>query len=218
MQKDQHEQAAEEQQPVHAPEQPMHVPEQHPQQMHSFKPIQPTPPQPQGQPQPHPGRGEVFSIPAEDVHQVHHAHSPIMSAPAPAPAAPVVDTSAAKKDRVYWSKLSPVVGFLVSYDNDENGEAFELRQGRIIVTCDKAAHGDYLVISDESVSPMHAILRVTGGGEVQVLDQLSEYGTKIKRLGSEDVEDLSGERSPVGHGDLLYFGKRSFHVCMVVKR
>jgi len=122
------------------------------------------------------------------------------------------------KDAMYWSKASPIVGFLVSYDNEENGESFELRQGRVIVTSEKAAHGDYFVIADETVSPMHAILRITSTGEVQVLDQLSEFGTKIKRLGFDETEDLSGERSPVGHGDVLWFGKRSFHVCMVVRQ
>ncbi len=133
------------------------------------------------------------------------------------PVPPDVRQETRPESRVYWSKQAPVQGFLVSYDTDQNGEVFELRQGRMIVTSERAAHGDYLVIADESISPMHAILRITGAGEVQVLDQLSEFGTKIKRLGSDTFEDLSGERSPVGHGDVIYFGKRSFHVCMVVR-
>lgn len=164
-----------------------------------------------------------FSIPEEE----EPAHPAPGAPPPPQPPAsfkpvahaapPEVQREPQKESRVYWSKQAPVLGFLVSYDVDDNGEVFELRQGRVIVTSERAAHGDYLVIADESISPMHAILRITGAGEVQVLDQLSEFGTKIKRLGLETMEDLSGERSPVGHGDVIYFGKRSFHVCMVVR-
>lgn len=120
-------------------------------------------------------------------------------------------------DGIFWSRKTPIVGFLVSFDKDSNGDVFELRQGRVIITCEKASHGDYLVIHHDSISPMHAILRITASGEVQVLDQLSEFGTKIKKFGVEEVTDLSGERSPVTHGDILYFGERSFHVSMIAK-
>ena len=118
---------------------------------------------------------------------------------------------------VCWSKKTPIVGFLVSYDREENGEVIELRQGRLMITSEKIAHGDYLIIHDETVSPMHAILRITASGEMQLLDQLSEHGTKIRKLGSEEEDELSGDRCTVGHGDLITFGKRSYHVCLVVR-
>lgn len=180
-----------------------------------FRPVQKTPQ--------HPIRPDTYIL-QQELDQVRNALNPPQSggfqAPAttpPAFAKPVEPGAAESKTGVYWSRLSPVLGFLVSYDDDENGEVFDLRQGRVIVTCERAGHGDYLVINDQTISPMHAILRITAAGEVQVLDQLSEYGTKIQRMGSEETEDLSGERSAVSHGDVLYFGKRSFHVCMVVR-
>ncbi|NMC63435.1 MAG: FHA domain-containing protein, partial [SAR324 cluster bacterium] len=159
-----------------------------------------------------------FSMAQEETVVAKHEDSQSGLAPNKVTAKTSEDKDIVLKDAMYWSKASPIVGFLVSYDNEENGEAFELRQGRVIVTSEKAAHGDYFVIADETVSPMHAILRITSTGEVQVLDQLSEFGTKIKRLGFDETEDLSGERSPVGHGDVVWFGKRSFHVCMVVRQ
>lgn len=116
---------------------------------------------------------------------------------------------------VVWHKLSPVVGFLVSYDSNENGDVYDLRSGRLIVSSEPAA-GNYMLVKHDTVSPMHAILRITASGEIQVLDQLSEHGTKIKRYGSEEVEELSGEKGSVEHGDVLMFGERVFHVCLVM--
>jgi hypothetical protein len=118
-------------------------------------------------------------------------------------------------ERVIWGKESPVVGFLVSYDRNPNGVVFEVRSGRLIVTSEAAAGGNYLVIDDATVSPMHAIMRVSEQGDIQVLDQLSEYGTKIRRFDSEDEEELSGDKSHIAHGDVIYFGERSFCVCLV---
>ena len=117
--------------------------------------------------------------------------------------------------RMVWTKETPVVGFLVSFDANPNGEIFELRSGRLIVTSEPAAGGSYMVVEDSSVSPMHAILRISTTGEVQVLDQLSEFGTHIKRFGVEEEEHISGEKSSIEHGDIIKFGNRTFHVCIL---
>lgn len=114
-----------------------------------------------------------------------------------------------------WTKETPIVGFLVSYDSNANGDVFELRSGRLIVSAEPASGGSYMVVDDESVSPMHAILRISTTGEVQVLDQLSEFGTHIKRFGVEDEEHISGEKSTIEHGDVIKFGNRTFHVCIL---
>ena len=108
-----------------------------------------------------------------------------------------------------------MLGFLVSYDRDPHGQVFDLRCGRLIVTSEAATSGNYLILTDESVSPMHAILRMDQGGEIQVLDQLSEYGTTIVRAGSKAEQRLVGEKSTLAHGDVIHFGKRKFHVCMI---
>jgi hypothetical protein len=125
---------------------------------------------------------------------------------------PVVDNS---KDRIVWKKRSPVTGFLVSYDNDENGEWFPLQSGRVVVTSENDPAGDVLMIMSESVSPAHAIIKISKTGEVQVLDQLSEHGTRILRFDSDDEEELSGEKAIVAHGDVVQFGERSFYVVCV---
>lgn len=132
---------------------------------------------------------------------------PPVAAPAPA----------AQQSGIVWSRESPIVGFLVSFDEDQNGEFFVLRSGRVMVTSADGGGDNALILADPSVSPMHAIMRITAGGEIQILDQLSEFGTRIRRFGSEEEEQLSGEKSSLEHGDVVKFGSRSFTVCIVAR-
>jgi hypothetical protein len=120
------------------------------------------------------------------------------------------------RDQIYWKNESSLVGFLVTYDHDPKGTYVELRQGRLMVSNQREESGSCLVVVGESVSPMHAIMRVAPGGLVQVLDQLSEAGTRVKHLGNVDEEFLSGEKSSLSHGDIVFFGDRKFHVLLVV--
>lgn len=119
------------------------------------------------------------------------------------------------RDTVVYEKPSPLVGFLISYDNDENGEVLELRAGRLIVTSEVSSHGNFVYLNDSSVSPMHAILRIAKGSDIQVLDQLSEFGTKVTKVSDKKVVELSGEKGVVSHGDKISFGERTFEVCLL---
>lgn len=114
-------------------------------------------------------------------------------------------------------KNTPIIGFLVSYDQDPNGEVYELRSGRVIVSSEAAGAGEHLLIDHPTVSPMHAIIRINPSGEIQVLDQLSEHGTKIIRVKGE-IKELSGEKGPVYDGDTISFGERNFHICLVKRK
>lgn len=120
------------------------------------------------------------------------------------------------RDRIYWKVESPLVGFLVTYDHDPKGSYVELRQGRLMVSNQREDSGSCLVVLGDSISPMHAIMRVAPGGIVQVLDQLSEAGTRVRHMGQPEEEFLSGEKSSVSHGDIVFFGDRKFHVLLVI--
>ena len=124
--------------------------------------------------------------------------------------ASIVPTQKAPKTRL--------VGFLVSYDTDEIGQFFEIRAGRIIITSRPTEQGDFMLIRDESISPLHAILKATVDGKINILDQLSENGTYITKLGEAEEVDCSGVMSQIEHGDTLRLGSRSFTVCIVPKR
>ena len=141
---------------------------------------------------------------------------------APEPQQPQYETEAmpiersSKPEEIYWKNNTQLVGFLVSFDNEPNGSYLELRVGRLIVSSKFEGSGNCLVLQDESVSPMHAIMRITLGNSVQVLDQLSESGTRIQRAGGGEEQFLSGEKSTLSHGDVIVFGDRSFYVCLIM--
>ena len=157
---------------------------------------------------------------------VHERSISVPPPPQPAPQVhPVAEVSNAPKeaeamteprDRIYWKTESLLVGFLVTYDHDPKGSYVELRQGRLMVSNQREDSGSCLVVLGESVSPMHAIMRVASGGIVQVLDQLSEAGTRVRHMGQPEEEFLSGEKSSLSHGDIVFFGDRKFHVLLVV--
>lgn len=126
-----------------------------------------------------------------------------------------VKPSRSGQSQVVVGQVSPIVGFLVSFDVNPNGEVFELRSGRWIISCERTSSGNYILLDDDSVSPLHAIMRVSGTGEIQVLDQLSEHGTGIRRFGIEEEELLTGSMSSIEHGDMVRFGNRMFHVCVI---
>jgi hypothetical protein len=119
-------------------------------------------------------------------------------------------------DQIFWKADSTLVGFLVSYDHDPKGTYVELRTGRLIVSNQRESSSNCLVINDRIVSPMHAIMRVAAGGVIQVLDQLSESGTRVRRQGQGGEEFLSGEKTSLSQGDVVFFGDRKFHVLLVV--
>ena len=108
-----------------------------------------------------------------------------------------------------------LIGFLVSMDKDKNGEVYEIRAGRWVLTSRPTDHGDYILIDDETISPLHAIIRATKDGKIQVLDQLSEHGSGVVRVGSDEEVDAAGSTVTVEHGDTIRFGSRFFTVCMI---
>jgi hypothetical protein len=58
-------------------------------------------------------------------------------------------------------------------------------------------------------------MRIGSDGTILILDQLSEHGTRIKRDGDSKEEALMGDKSSLGHGDMVIFGECAYHVCIL---
>ena len=121
-----------------------------------------------------------------------------------------------RTEEIYWKACTQLVGFLVSFDYESTGSYLELRTGRLLVTSQPDQSSNCLVLAHETVSPSHAVMRVATGGSVQVLDQLSESGTRIRKLETGEEVLLSGEKAALSHGDVVSFGDRNFHVCLIL--
>lgn len=114
----------------------------------------------------------------------------------------------------YVGAPSKVIGFLVSYQKVPTGEYFPLCTGRMTITADADCKGSVFILADESVSMPHAIAKITEG-EIMILDQLSEQGTKVKKKGSDQFIELAGERTTLQQGDQIWFGDVHFYVSLV---
>jgi hypothetical protein len=119
-----------------------------------------------------------------------------------------------------WVKETQIVGVLLCYDRLELGEVFLLRVGRLIITSDKEGMSrlsSYLYLNDDTVSPNHAIMKVSHDGGIEILDQLSDSGTMIQKYNAEEEVELLGEKMSVSHGDIIRFGQLRFHVCVLAR-
>jgi hypothetical protein len=135
--------------------------------------------------------------------------------PASPASAPIGSRRFGMDPRKAAAPTSRIVGFLVSFDKEKNGEVHEIRAGRWLVTSRPTDQGEYLLIDDPSISPLHAIIRATKDGKIEVLDQLSEFGTEVVRTATHEAIDAAGVRVSVSHGDVVRFGERAFVLCTV---
>jgi hypothetical protein len=108
-----------------------------------------------------------------------------------------------------------IIGFLISFDEIEGGEVHELRVGRWLVSSNNVNQKDTIIVEDDSISPLHAVVKVFDKGDVQILDQLSESGTGVLKQGSDSEVDASNGAIFIAHGDVVRFGKRYYVYCAV---
>jgi len=118
------------------------------------------------------------------------------------------------EDQIYWKSETKLIGFLVSYDKNENGDVYFLRVGRLLISSEKVGGGNLFYIKDASVSSMHAVLMIRADGSVHLLDQLSEHGTTVVKSDDSEVE-LLGDKVVLENGDVIKFGERNFKVCLI---
>lgn len=114
-------------------------------------------------------------------------------------------------------KKSRIFGFLISFDQDENGEILEVREGRSIVTSRFLEQADILLVEDSSVSNPHAVIKADKKGNIMLLDQLSEMGSGVIRSGQSSEIDAVGNPVDLKQGDIVRFGSRYFIYCAVPK-
>ena len=123
------------------------------------------------------------------------------------------EASTEEKER---TETAPIRGFLISYDRDSGGDAVPIRLGRWIISSERSTRGDnYIVVSDKSISAVHAVMEIGSKDEVEIRDQLSERGTKVKAVGKKKALSITDSAVTARHGDIIRFGDRNFHLCMV---
>jgi len=91
-----------------------------------------------------------------------------------------------------------LVGWLVSFTWDKEGQDYQLREGKTLIGAKE--HCD-ITINDNEISGTHATI-LFRKDTFRIRDEMSSNGTKI----NDDV-DLMGEQSDLNDGDKIKIGK-----------
>ena len=152
----------------------------------------------------------------ETLHDMDSLHSkPAFTVNQGVVAAKPAVSSPSSLQPVHHKRKGKVIAFMVSYDNDRTGEVYEVSAGRWLITSKPTEHSDFILLEDDSVSALHAFIRATDNGKIQVLDQLSEFGTFVRAPGAENEEEITGAMVALEHGSMVRFGNRKFVLCLV---
>lgn len=108
-----------------------------------------------------------------------------------------------------------LVGWLVSYQLDEQGFFHEIRAGRSMITSEKIQGVKVLSLTDKSISKPHAAVKATPRHKVLLVDIFSENGSYIQRSGSDNENMVTGPVK-LEHGDWIRIGNNNrFQVCLI---
>ena len=115
---------------------------------------------------------------------------------------------------IYWKEQTPLIGFLITFNNNPNGDFYELREGKLVITSQMNKNMNSLVINDESIAVMHAVMKITSN-KITLLDPFGENVTTLKHFNSDEVIELSEESEIIKEKDIVTFGNVTFKVCLI---
>lgn len=108
-----------------------------------------------------------------------------------------------------------LVGWLVSYQNDERGIYHEIRAGRFFIGQGRIDGERSIPLNGEQIGKVHAALHAASNREVKLQDIFSDGGTYVTRSGSREEFAVEGHAS-LEHGDWIRFGDNvRFQVCLI---
>ena len=112
---------------------------------------------------------------------------------------------------------SKLVGFLVAYDDNELGEAYELRVGRYIVKNNGLTQEkNDIIVNREDVDSPHLAINVTQDNKIEVQDIFSKEGSYYLKEYQTVEKRLKGVVS-LKHGDKLRVGtSKHFQLSILV--
>ena len=106
-----------------------------------------------------------------------------------------------------------LVGWFVSYGEDERGVSRELRTGKFFLGGERLRESD-LVIEDVGLSTPHCLVRISADDGLQIQDLMSEQGTFLRRANEKTYQRIE-EAVAVENGDWLRLGDYEVMICLV---
>jgi hypothetical protein len=106
-----------------------------------------------------------------------------------------------------------LVAWFVHYQDDENGTATEIREGRFFLGGSRLKESD-IVIPHKSISTPHCLIKAEPSQGVHVQDLMSVNGTLVKKVGKDEWEPVPVPMQ-LDHGDWLKLGDYEVMVCVI---
>lgn len=108
-----------------------------------------------------------------------------------------------------------LVGWLVSYQLEDLGKAYEIRVGRTLIGGKGSGNGRMIALDTRDVSSPHVAMNASPKHRLMAQDVFSESGSFVARADSGDERPLSGP-TELKHGDWLRIGtSMRFQVCLI---
>ena len=120
-----------------------------------------------------------------------------------------------KLDSQTPNQRNRLVGWLVSYANDELGSYHQIRAGRTLISADKSSDTRVITVAERDVSSPHLALSASARHRVLIQDIFSEHGSYLTRGDGKNEMKVTGPIE-VEHGDWLRIGDGTrFQVCLI---
>jgi hypothetical protein len=108
-----------------------------------------------------------------------------------------------------------LIGWLVSYAQNEQGKAHELRSGRYVFGSQRGQDERTITIEENSISTPLAALNALQAHRIIVQDIFSKGGSFLTKANTVQELPITGPVE-VGHGDWIRFGdKTRYQVCLI---
>lgn len=120
------------------------------------------------------------------------------------------------KNSRYREHGERLIGWLISYELDELGAAFEVRSGRSFIAAQKnGASGRVIEIENPSLSTPHCAIHAGENHKVLIQDIFTEGGSYLTRADGDTEQRITGPVE-LHHGDWLRIGKTlRLQVCLI---
>jgi pSer/pThr/pTyr-binding forkhead associated (FHA) protein len=108
---------------------------------------------------------------------------------------------------------SRLIGWFVTYADEDEGRSHEIRSGRVLIGSDDSSR-NALRIRGAQIDTPHAALEAAPD-RITLLDIFSSGGTFLRRSG-ETAETKVEQPIDLQHGDWIRFGEKTwFQVCLI---
>ncbi|HMO02428.1 MAG TPA: FHA domain-containing protein [Oligoflexia bacterium] len=120
-----------------------------------------------------------------------------------------------KKERQQEREANRLVGWLVSYQNNSQGDYYEIRTGRRIIGASQVADEKTIVIKENTISNLHAAINANLNNELIIQDLFSDYGTFVTKKGTSKEAKIEAP-TKLEHGDWIKLGdKARYQICLI---